>query len=74
MYDVVSNVREYQEFVPFCNFSRVYSTQPVRQGGATVFKGELGVGFKMFQEKYMSEVTCIHPKFVQVSEFYCYDI
>ena len=32
----------------------------------TLFDGELGIGFKMFEEKYTSKVTCEHPKFVEV--------
>ncbi|ORY95072.1 dehydrase and lipid transport-domain-containing protein [Syncephalastrum racemosum] len=65
VYDVVSNVRDYEQFVPFCNFSRVYSHPEADVKGAKKFQGELGVGFKMFEEKYMSEVTCVDPSFVQ---------
>jgi coenzyme Q-binding protein COQ10 len=30
-------------------------------------KAELGVGFKLFKEKYMSEVTCQKPDLVKVT-------
>ncbi|KAI9499477.1 hypothetical protein BDB00DRAFT_866352 [Zychaea mexicana] len=66
VYNVVSNVKDYEQFVPFCTFSRVYSARPVSgQTKRTVFDGELGIGFKMFEEKYTSQVTCEHPKFVE---------
>lgn len=34
--------------------------------GTNVMEAELGVGFKLFQEKYMSKVTCQKPSLVQV--------
>lgn len=67
MYNVVANVKDYEQFVPFCNHSLVYSTRTITRGNSlqTVFDGELGVGFKMFKEKYLSRVTCEHPNYVQ---------
>ncbi|KAI8142136.1 cyclase/dehydrase, partial [Fennellomyces sp. T-0311] len=64
VYNVVSNVKEYQQFVPFCNFSHVYSQHDLGNN-KIVFDGELGVGFKMFEEKYTSKVTCQYPAFVE---------
>lgn len=60
-------MKDYEQFVPFCNHSLVYSTRTITRGNSlqTVFDGELGVGFKMFKEKYLSRVTCEHPNYVQ---------
>lgn len=65
VYEVVSNVDEYRHFIPFCNHSRVYSTIPKGQN-KHVMQAELGIGFKLFEEKYMSTVTCHQPHKVQV--------
>ncbi|KAG2221278.1 hypothetical protein INT45_000191 [Circinella minor] len=64
VYNVVSNVKDYEQFVPFCTFSKVYSSRNMGHN-KTLFDGELGIGFKMFEEKYTSKVTCEYPKFVE---------
>ncbi|KAI9483687.1 MAG: dehydrase and lipid transport-domain-containing protein [Benjaminiella poitrasii] len=64
LYDVVSNVEEYHQFVPFCIRSHVYSNTPM-DNGVSVMKAELGVGFKLFKETYMSKVTCQKPTLVK---------
>ncbi|CAO3652310.1 unnamed protein product [Mucor fragilis] len=64
LYAVVSNVDDYYQFIPFCNHSRVYTNTPM-SNGTNVMEAELGVGFKLFQEKYMSKVTCQKPSLVQ---------
>ena len=38
--------------------------------GSNIMKAELGVGFKLFEEKYMSKVTCHQPHSVQVSPWF----
>ncbi|KAI8374252.1 uncharacterized protein BYT42DRAFT_397677 [Radiomyces spectabilis] len=67
VYNVVANVTDYHRFVPFCVHSHVYSSDKIQQGenAVTVMKAELGVGFKLFEEKYMSKVTCEEPKLVR---------
>ncbi|KAL0075018.1 hypothetical protein J3Q64DRAFT_1776336 [Phycomyces blakesleeanus] len=67
VYDVVSNVKDYHLFVPFCNASHVYSSTPLGTTGTYIMKAELGVGFKLFEEKYMSQVTCKEPIMVQIN-------
>ncbi|KAI8372324.1 dehydrase and lipid transport-domain-containing protein [Choanephora cucurbitarum] len=64
IYNVVSNVNDYKFFVPFCNHSHVYTNTPLRDG-SYLMKAELGVGFKLFEEKYMSKVTCRKPTVVK---------
>lgn len=65
LYNVVSNVEDYHQFIPFCVHSHVYTNKPVGNG-VNVMEAELGVGFKLFEEKYMSKVTCKKPSLVQV--------
>ncbi|ORZ11128.1 hypothetical protein BCR42DRAFT_357196 [Absidia repens] len=64
VYEVVANVDDYHHFIPFCNHSRVYSTIPNGQD-KHMMQAELGIGFKLFEEKYMSTVTCHQPHKVQ---------
>ncbi|KAI8089137.1 uncharacterized protein BX664DRAFT_332277 [Halteromyces radiatus] len=64
VYDVVANVDNYYQFIPFCNHSRVYSSKSHQQD-QIIMQAELGVGFKLFEEKYMSTVTCQQPHMVK---------
>ncbi|ORX51206.1 hypothetical protein DM01DRAFT_1324300 [Hesseltinella vesiculosa] len=56
VYNVVANVDEYHRFLPFCTHSKVYSSKPMNQ--YKVMQAELGIGFNLFKEKYISTVTC----------------
>ncbi|KAI7891768.1 dehydrase and lipid transport-domain-containing protein [Mucor mucedo] len=60
LYNVVSNVDDYQNFIPFCTDSKVYTNKQL-DNGVNVMTAELSVGFKLFEEKYMSKVTCNKP-------------
>jgi hypothetical protein len=69
VYDVVSNVTDYHQFIPFCSHSKVFSTKAVPSPstpGRIIMQAELGVGFNLFNEKYMSKVTCDKPSLVKV--------
>ncbi|KAI8071425.1 hypothetical protein BC940DRAFT_331224 [Gongronella butleri] len=63
VYSIVANVDDYHHFLPFCTHSRVYSSKTVDQ--QQVMQAELGVGFNLFKEKYMSTVTCRQPHIVK---------
>lgn len=55
LYDVVSDVAKYQEFVPWCLQSRVISKDSHQM------KAELTVGFQLLTEKYISHVELRPP-------------
>jgi ribosome-associated toxin RatA of RatAB toxin-antitoxin module len=55
LYEVVSDVNRYHEFVPWCKSSRVIT----RSGQSMT--AELEVGFNVFAEKYVSKVEAVEP-------------
>lgn len=55
LYAVVSDVDSYSKFVPWCKDSRVLSIKP------TGMEAELVVGFGLFEERYISEVSLDKP-------------
>lgn len=58
LYEVVSDVDRYKEFVPWCKNSRIVT----RSGNSMT--AELEVGFNIFSEKYMSKIETTEPNCV----------
>lgn len=54
LYNVVKDVNSYQSFVPYCTQSKI--TKYLNNNNN--MEAELGVGFQLFTEKYMSKVYC----------------
>ena len=54
LFAVVADVDRYQEFVPFCAGSRV-----LRRTSHTRFEAELEIGFRLFNERYVSDVSLV---------------
>lgn len=55
MYDLVADVAEYPEFIPWIMAARVREVVP--EGDHAVMHADLVVGFKMFRERFLSRVT-----------------
>jgi ribosome-associated toxin RatA of RatAB toxin-antitoxin module len=58
LYEVVSDVDRYKEFVPWCKESRVVSKSGKHM------TADLEVGFNIFSEKYTSKIEVLEPTFV----------
>lgn len=60
MYDLVADVAQYPEFLPWCAAARVRETRPVEgEAGAMgeVMDADLVISFKVFRERFTSRVT-----------------
>jgi len=60
MFDIVSDVESYQQFVPWCKESQVTQCQE------SSFRCRLTVGFPPIIERYTSLVTLSRPHMVKV--------
>lgn len=60
MFDLVSDVGRYPEFLPWCVGARVYNRRPEQ------FDADVIIGFKMFREKFTSRVALQNPDRVEV--------
>lgn len=55
MYDLVADVSDYPEFLPWCSAARVKSIVP--KGNTEVMTADLVISFKVFRERFTSEVV-----------------
>lgn len=60
LFDLVSDVDRYPEFLPWCINSRIKK----REGD--VFYADLTIGYKMIKEKYTSKVSLDRPNHIHV--------
>jgi coenzyme Q-binding protein COQ10 len=58
MFDLVLDVAQYPQFLPWCVATRVKSQDPGETG---VMTADMAVGFKMLQERYTSRITFERP-------------
>jgi coenzyme Q-binding protein COQ10 len=70
LYEVVSDVTTYPQFVPFCTGSHILRPlMPVPDSKQLSMDAELAVGFLSFKESYTSKVTCLPYESVEVSQY-----
>lgn len=60
LFDMVADVRRYPEFLPWCVGARVLTQD---EGALTA---ELTIGFRMFRERFRSQVTLERPDHIHV--------
>ena len=61
MYDLVSDVARYPEFLPWNSAARVRSRRPGPEPGSEVLEADLVISFKVFRERFGSRAT-LHPE------------
>ncbi|MCF6443264.1 type II toxin-antitoxin system RatA family toxin [Nereida sp. MMG025] len=59
MYDLVADVANYPQFLPWCAAARIRSRTP--QGDTEVMEADLVISFKVFRERFGSRVV-LHPE------------
>ena len=55
MYDLVADVAQYPDFLPWCAAARIRKT--FERGEATVMEADLVISFQVFRERFGSRVT-----------------
>ncbi|KAJ4478027.1 dehydrase and lipid transport-domain-containing protein [Lentinula aciculospora] len=59
LFNIVSDVSSYPQFIPFCTGSRILNTSTRKDMEPYTMDAELTVGFLSFNESYISKVTCV---------------
>ena len=59
LYNLVSDVKKYPEFLPWCSAARVRSR--VLESNCEIMLADLVISFKVFSEKFGSKVI-LHPE------------
>tara|TARA_Y100000590_G_scaffold413478_1_gene509343 strand:- start:264 stop:728 length:465 start_codon:yes stop_codon:yes gene_type:complete len=60
LFDLVSDVDSYHEFLPWCLASRVTKREK------NILEGDLIVGFKLYREKFSSKIILFEPDKINV--------
>lgn len=64
MYNVVSDIDRYKDFLPWCTDSKITSRKE------NVVTADLKIGFQIYEEKYTSKVELEKPRSVKVLFIY----
>ncbi|EPS98783.1 hypothetical protein FOMPIDRAFT_1125749 [Fomitopsis schrenkii] len=67
LYNVVTDVDSYPEFLPFCASARVLSRVPASADKPLTMQAEMSVGFLSLKESYISDVICRPNQSVEVT-------
>ncbi|KAI0732807.1 dehydrase and lipid transport-domain-containing protein [Fomitopsis betulina] len=67
LYNVVTDVASYPEFLPFCVSAHVLSLVPASADKPLTMQAEMSVGFLSFKESYVSDVICRPNQSVEVT-------
>ncbi|MEM7718540.1 MAG: type II toxin-antitoxin system RatA family toxin [Pseudomonadota bacterium] len=67
MYDLVADVENYPEFLPWTAAARIRSTREDR--GSVIMLADLVISFKVFRERFGSRVT-LHPDTMKIDTEY----
>lgn len=67
MYDLVADVGQYPEFLPWCSAARIRATSELES--STVLEADLVISFKVFREKFASRVT-LYPSVLVIDTEY----
>ena len=67
MYDLVADVGQYPEFLPWCSAARIRATSDLED--STVLEADLVISFKVFRERFASRVT-LHPSVLVIDTEY----
>src|SRR5579859_2839267 len=60
LFDLVADIARYPEFLPWCKGARILDRAEDR------VTADLMIGYKMFQEKFRSDVTLDRPRMITV--------
>ncbi len=67
MYDLVADVGQYPEFLPWCSAARIRATSNLED--STVLEADLVISFKVFRERFASRVT-LYPSVLAIDTEY----
>ncbi|KAH9938047.1 dehydrase and lipid transport-domain-containing protein [Fomitopsis serialis] len=67
LYNVVTDVDSYPHFLPFCISARALRRVPASDDKPLTMQAEMTVGFLSFKESYISDVTCLPNRSVEIA-------
>ena len=68
LFNLVADVESYPEFLPWCHAVRVRSRETFESdNGSTLLVADMIIGFKIFRERFTSQVNCHYPNRIDVT-------